>query len=59
MAFMHNNLPVSECIKEDLNPNAITMNDLIDNYSLQPPSAILTDFPPNQIIHHQDEDMLQ
>ena len=40
--FMSNNSPVPECIKETLNPNAMTMQDLIDdnNPPLYPPRRL-------------------
>ena len=47
-----------ECIKEALNPNDMTMKDMIDDDNLLPPSVFLVDLPPDQTVHHQDEDTL-
>ena len=55
---MNNNSPVPEHIKEALNPNYMTMQDLIDDDNLPSPSINLTYYSPNKTIHHEDEDIL-
>ena len=45
-------------MKEALNPNSITMQDLIDDENLPPTTVLLTDLHPDQTIHYQDEDVL-
>ena len=58
MCFINNISQVPECIKEALNPNAMTMYDLIDYDNPPITSDLLTCLPTDQTIHHKDEDML-